>query len=71
MVSFGKNNACYCILVYVEWFICIFVYTFKMSCSGQRVIVQEKNEDKVVEHAVTIQVWSTETVSPDLQKYIN
>ena len=42
-----------------------------MSCSGQRVIVQEKNEDKVVEHAVTIQVWSTETVSPDLQKYIN
>lgn len=26
-------------------------------CSGQRVIVQEKNEDRVVENVVTIQVW--------------
>jgi len=55
----------------MEWFICTFVYIFKMSCSGQRVIVQEKNEDKVVEHVVTIQVWLTEIVSPDLQKYLN
>lgn len=44
------------------------MYTFKMSCSGQRVVVQEKNEDKVVEHVVTIQVWQMETVSPDLLK---
>lgn len=62
----GKNKTYYCI--YVEWFSCIVMYTFKMSCSGQRVVVQEKNEDKVVEHVVTIQVWQMETVSPDLLK---
>lgn len=51
-------------LLYVEWFIYTFAYTFKMSCSGQGVVVQEKNEDKFVEHVVTIQVWSMEIVQP-------
>ena len=32
----------------------IFCYIF--VCSGQRVIVQEKKEDQVVENVVTIQV---------------
>ncbi|KAF1893195.1 hypothetical protein Lal_00001635 [Lupinus albus] len=31
-----------------------------------RVIVQEKNEDKVVEHVVTVQVWQIKSVSTEL-----
>lgn len=32
------------------------ICTLHVTCSGQRIIVQEKNEEQVVENVVTIQV---------------
>jgi len=46
---------------------CAIIYIFKnVACSGQRVVVQEKNGDKVIEHVVTIQVWHVKTILPEL-----